>query len=84
MASIETKSMDRPDERRTPEKTDVCVVHLGDATVARLSVEPRWTWASCIKPLVGTELPGRTPRLRREWHGAYHRGRRRRERPSGR
>jgi hypothetical protein len=55
MASIETKSMDRPDERRTPEKTDVSVVHLGDATVARLSVEPGWTWASCIKPLVGTE-----------------------------
>jgi hypothetical protein len=40
MASIETKNMDRPDERRTPEKTDVSVVHLGDATVARLSVEP--------------------------------------------
>ena len=55
MASIETKSMDRPDERRTPEKTDVSVVHLGDATVARLSAEPGWTWASCIKPIVGTE-----------------------------
>jgi len=55
MASIETKSMDRPDERRTPEKTDMSVVHLGDATVARLSVEPGWTWASCIKPIVGTE-----------------------------
>ena len=55
MASIETKSMDRPDERRTPQKTDMSIVHLGDATVARLSAEPGWTWASCIKPIVGTE-----------------------------
>ena len=55
MASIEIKSMDRPDERRTPEKTDLSVVHLGDATVARLSAEPGWTWASCIKPIAGTE-----------------------------
>ncbi len=55
MASIETKSMDHPDEKRSPEKTDMSVVHLGDATVARLSVEPGWTWATCIKPLVGTE-----------------------------
>src|SRR4029453_10845240 len=55
MASIETKSTDRPDERRTPEKTEVSVVHLGDAAVARLSLEPGWTWASCIEPVVGTE-----------------------------
>jgi hypothetical protein len=55
MASIETKSMDRPDERRTPEKTDLSVVHLGGASVARLSAEPGWTWASCIKPVVDTE-----------------------------
>jgi mannose-6-phosphate isomerase-like protein (cupin superfamily) len=47
--------MDRPDESRTPEKTEVSVVHLGGATVARLSVQPGWTWASCIKPLAGTE-----------------------------
>lgn len=55
MASIETKSMDRPDESRTPEKTNVSVVHLGDATVARLTVQPGWTWAECIKPVAGTE-----------------------------
>jgi hypothetical protein len=55
MASIETKSMDRPDETRTPDKTMVSVVHLGDSTVARLSVEPGWRWSECIKPVVGTE-----------------------------
>ena len=55
MASIEIKSMDRPDESRTPEKTEVSVVHLGDATVARLTAQPGWSWAECIKPLAGTE-----------------------------
>jgi hypothetical protein len=55
MASIETKSMDSPDETRTPDKTSVNVVHLGDATVARLTVQPGWRWSECIKPVVGTE-----------------------------
>jgi hypothetical protein len=58
--SIETRNMDRPDETRTPEKTDVRVVHLGDATIARLSVEPGWTWASCNKPLVALEFGSKT------------------------
>ena len=55
MASIETKNLDRPDESRTPEKTEVSVVHLGDATVARLTAQPGWRWSECIKPLAGTE-----------------------------
>jgi hypothetical protein len=53
MASIETKSMDSPDETRTPDKTNVRVVHLGGASVARLSVDPGWSWADCIRPVVG-------------------------------
>jgi hypothetical protein len=56
MASMESKSMDRPDESRTPEKTDVSVVRLGDATVARLTLQPGWKWSDCIKPVAGTDL----------------------------
>ena len=55
MASIETKNMDTPDETRSPDKTNVGVVHLGNATVARLTVQPGWRWSECIKPVVGTE-----------------------------
>jgi mannose-6-phosphate isomerase-like protein (cupin superfamily) len=55
MASIETKNMDKPDETRSPEKTNVGVVHLGNATVARLTVQPGWRWSECIKPVVGTD-----------------------------
>lgn len=55
MASIETKSMNSPDESRTPDKTNVDVVHLGGASVARLTVQPGWKWSECIKPVVGTD-----------------------------
>jgi len=55
MASIETKSMERPDETRTPDKTNLSVVHLGGASVARLTAQPGWTWAECIKPVAGTD-----------------------------
>jgi hypothetical protein len=55
MASVESKSLDTPDETRTPDKTMVSVVHLGSATVARLQVEPGWRWSECIKPVVGGE-----------------------------
>jgi hypothetical protein len=53
MNSIETRSMDRPDETRTPDKTTVGVVHLGDASVARLTLQPGWRWSECVQPVVG-------------------------------
>jgi hypothetical protein len=55
MPSIESKSMDRPDETRSPDKTMVSVVHLGAAIVARIRAEPGWRWSECIKPVVGGE-----------------------------
>ncbi len=55
MASIETKSMDQPDESRTPEKTSVAMVQLGHTTVGRFTLQPGWTWSDCIKPLAGTD-----------------------------
>jgi hypothetical protein len=39
MANIESKSMDRPDETHTPTKVTVSVVHLGTATVKRLTAQ---------------------------------------------
>jgi len=53
MASIEFKNMDRPEETHTPTKITVSVVHLGTATVKRLTAEPGFRWSECIKPLVG-------------------------------
>jgi hypothetical protein len=55
MSAIESKSIERPDETRAPEKTTVDVVQLTGATVARLVLQPGWRWSECIKPVVGTE-----------------------------
>ena len=53
MAGIECKSLDSPDETRTPEKTKVDVVRLGGTTVARTEAQPGWRWSESIKPVVG-------------------------------
>jgi hypothetical protein len=55
MAGIETGSFDQPDETRTPDKTRIDVVRLGDAEVGRFTFRPGWRWSECIKPVVGTE-----------------------------
>ena len=55
MAGIDSKNFDEPDERRTPDKTRVDVVRLGDTEVGRFTFQPGWRWSECIKPVVGTE-----------------------------
>lgn len=50
-----TKSFDEPDETRAPDKTQVDVLHMGDAQVARLTLQPGWRWSECVKPVAGTE-----------------------------
>lgn len=54
MGTIDSKSFNRPDETRTPEKARLDVVDLGSTKAARLTFQPGWRWSSCIKPLVGT------------------------------
>ena len=49
------KSFDTPDEVRTPDKTAVAVVDLGDHKAARLTLQPGWKWSECIKPVVKTD-----------------------------
>ena len=55
MAGLHARGFDAPDETRTPDKTNVEVVRLGDTTAARVTLEPGWRWSDCIKPIVGTE-----------------------------
>lgn len=54
VSRFETKPFDTPDERRSPEKTQVDVVHLDGVTLGRLTLSPGWRWSTCIKPVVGT------------------------------
>ncbi len=55
MAGVEKRHFDAPDESRTPSKTRSDIVHVGGTTAARLTLEPGWTWAECVKPVAGTE-----------------------------
>ena len=55
MAGVERLDFDSPDETRTPDKTRVDVVRLGDTSVARLAFEPGWKWSECVKPVAGTD-----------------------------
>jgi len=55
MAGVESRSVDSPDETRSPDKTRVDVVRMGSTTAGRFAFEPGWRWADCIKPVAGTE-----------------------------
>lgn len=51
------KNFNRPDEVRNFQgHGHADIVMLGDRPVARLVLEPGWTWDGDIKPLVGGEL----------------------------
>ncbi len=52
---MDTKSFDTPDERRTPEKTRIDVVRLGDVQAARFTMQPGWRWSECVKAVAGTD-----------------------------
>jgi hypothetical protein len=55
MAGVESVDFDSPDETRTPEKTRVDVVRVGNTTAARMTFEPGWKWSECVKPVAGTD-----------------------------
>jgi mannose-6-phosphate isomerase-like protein (cupin superfamily) len=55
MAGIQSRNFDSPDETRTPDKTRVDVVRMGDTTVGRFAFEPGWKWSECVKPVAGTD-----------------------------
>jgi hypothetical protein len=55
MAGIRTLDFDSPDETRTPDKTRVDVVRVGDTSAARMTFEPGWKWSECVKPVAGTD-----------------------------
>ena len=55
MAGIERGDFESPDERRTPDKTQVDVLRLGGNTAARMTFQPGWKWSECIKPVAGTD-----------------------------
>ncbi len=54
MAGVQSRGFDSADETRTPAKTRIEMVRIGDTSVARFTLEPGWRWSECIKPVAGT------------------------------
>jgi quercetin dioxygenase-like cupin family protein len=44
-----------PDEVLTFEKEKIEIVNLGDLTVARVTLQPGWSWEKHVKPRVNTK-----------------------------
>lgn len=53
--TFSAKSHNKPDEKRSPDKTRVEVVRLPGFTLGRLKMQPGWRLSKCIKPVVGIE-----------------------------
>ena len=53
MTTLEKKSFDNPDDTKAPDKTLAQTVNFGTVAASRITVQPGWSWASCIKPMVG-------------------------------
>ena len=53
MTTLEKKSFDNPDDTKAPDKTLAQTVNFGTVTASRITVQPGWSWSSCIKPMVG-------------------------------
>lgn len=52
---LEVRSFDQPDETRTPDKSKIELVNSTSGTIGRFTFQPGWSWAECIKPVVGTD-----------------------------
>ena len=56
MASMEVKSLDRPDETRPfAAKGQAAVVNISGTAVLRGTFEPGWRWSEHVKPLAKTD-----------------------------
>lgn len=57
MTGVIIKSLEHPDESRTPsERGRIDLVTLDHTTVGRATFQPGWRWSEDVKPVAGTEL----------------------------
>lgn len=56
MATLEQRSFDAPDERRTPPNVEVSIVRFGDRAFSRVTYYPGFRWTTDMKPVAGTDL----------------------------
>ncbi|MEW6605791.1 MAG: cupin domain-containing protein [Thermoproteota archaeon] len=54
-SKIQSKNLDSPDETINLEKEKIQVVNLGIFSIARVTLEPGWSWEKYVKPRVNTK-----------------------------
>ena len=47
-------------EIKTPDKAHSSTVKLGNVTMSKTTLQPGWSWSSCIKPILSTITSGST------------------------
>jgi quercetin dioxygenase-like cupin family protein len=52
----EHKSLQTPDETRTPPLVELRLVTVGPITWGHMTAKPGWKWSEHVKPIAGTEL----------------------------
>jgi quercetin dioxygenase-like cupin family protein len=55
MSTMQTKSLNTPEEIRTLPKTTVEVITFGELSLMKLTFQPGWRWSEHVKPAAGTE-----------------------------
>ena len=53
--TLETRSLDTPDETRKFENGGLSLVTVDGNTVGRAVFEPGWRWSNDVKPIAGTD-----------------------------
>jgi quercetin dioxygenase-like cupin family protein len=54
-SKVQKKSLESPDETLKFEKEKIEIVNLGNVTIARVTLEPGWSWEKHVKPRVNTK-----------------------------
>ena len=54
MASMQKKSLNAPDEKRSFPKGSLELVTVGNITFGRATFEPGWKWSESLKPIAKT------------------------------
>jgi hypothetical protein len=52
---LQRKNLDSPDETLNFEKEKIQIVNLGSFSIAKVTLEPGWSWEKYIKPRVNTK-----------------------------
>jgi mannose-6-phosphate isomerase-like protein (cupin superfamily) len=55
MSKMQKKNLSQPDEKRAFDNGKVETVSLCGVTFGRATLQPGWTWSTCVKPLVKTK-----------------------------